>query len=380
MHLSGTFPRRIAIIGAGLAGACVLRALAGQAAALGYDDLQVFLIDAHAGPAQGASAVPVGVAHPLASRDHNLASQFFLQGIGTLARWADELSGLAEGWADFSGVDHQVGQGNTHSVRQPGGWVQPDRFVAACIAQARGCLGTRLHLRYGAGLAAEDFVGLCSTYDVVILTTAGDALLPQAGLALQPLPGQVSWVSVPKPSHSPPLHIPRVLSGQGFLTPVIAERVQFGATFHRAPSPAGVSLEDHQRNITQLYRLAPEIAGVLSPQPEACGGWAGVRHATRDRMPHIGQPVSPSVYARGVLGWQLPRSVSQLRHLPRHNGVYLLLGLGARGLSSAPLGAEEIAASVFGLAPVLSVRLGHAVDPGRFVLREHARAWALPRG
>jgi len=47
--------------------------------------------------------------------------------------------------------------------------------------------------------------------------------------------------------------------------------------------------------------------------------------------------------------------------------------LGSRGLSSAPLGAEIIAALIQGRQAPVSPRLLNAVDPVRFALRDHQR-------
>jgi tRNA 5-methylaminomethyl-2-thiouridine biosynthesis bifunctional protein len=369
--------RKVAVIGAGLAGACVTKALAESVQQLGIRDLTVDVFDAASRPGQGASAVPVGIAHPMPSRDHNLASQFFLLGVSTLTRWASDLKGLTEGWADFSGVEHQTEAGSGHIQQQPGGWVVPAGLLQACFRRADDLLGDRLRLNLGLTMTAADLAQLSETYDAVVVCTAADTLLPEAGLAIQPLTGQISWVSVGKESPDLSRLIPRVVSGHGFLTPLVAGRVYFGATFHRSDMPPLVSIADHQRNITQLQRLAPEVAQRLAPQPDGCGGWAGIRHATRDRLPHIGQPISPTVYKQMTSRWPLAPSVSQLWQLPRHARVHLLVGLGARGLSSAALGAEVIASEILGIAPSLQPRIRNAVDPGRFVLREHTRA-ALP--
>lgn len=371
-------PRSIAVIGAGVAGACVLRAVARASHALGFADLRLSLYERGSGPATAASSVPVAVVHPMASRDHNLASQFFLQGVHTLSRWIDDLQGSQQGWADLSGVDHREPHAG-QTERQPGGWVVPIGLVQACLCEARAHMADRLQLNFNCAVLPADLSALIQTHDAVVICTAADGLLPDAGLALQPLSGQVSWVSATKGQDAIRSLIPRVVSGEGFLTPLISGRVQFGATFHRSDSPPPVSLADHRRNIAQLHRLAPDVAQRLAPQPEHCGGWAGTRAATRDRLPHIGQPVCPTVYKGQTDRWQLVPSVSQLHQLPRHAGIYVLVGLGARGLSTAALGAEVIAAEVLGTPPILAPRICRAVDPGRFVLREHARVNARPK-
>ncbi len=109
-------------------------------------------------------------------------------------------------------------------------------------------------------------------------------------------------------------------------------------------------------------------------------------------MPHIGRVISQQALQAG-----LPRRASQLRHLPREDKLYVLAGLGSRGLSIAPLAAELLAGQIVS-APEGSASKGDcaeqgskhdavhapnaplprplldAVDPARFVLRAHRRA------
>ena len=367
--------RSVAVIGGGLAGVCVARALARAAIHAEVVDLVVTLFESSAGIAMGASAVPAAVLHPLDSRDHNLASQFFALGVETTMEWARALGGETSGWADLSGVDQHLLPGMHTPIRQRGGWIRPAAFIDACLEDVRACLGTRFHLALGQEMGAAQWQDLLREFDAVVVCSAEDALIAEAGLALQPLAGQLSSTAV-VPEHLSAVRqrFPRVTCGQGFVTPVIDGQMFFGATFHRGCRQASVTYEDHHTNLHQLDGLWPEADRPFVLAPERLEGWAGVRFATRDRLPHIGQPVAASVYRGGLPSWRLPRSVSQLHQLPRDPGVYVLLGLGARGLSTAPLGANALAADMLGLAPVLSSRLRNAVDPGRFVLREHARA------
>jgi tRNA 5-methylaminomethyl-2-thiouridine biosynthesis bifunctional protein len=112
-------------------------------------------------------------------------------------------------------------------------------------------------------------------------------------------------------------------------------------------------------------------------------------------MPHIGQVISQQALEAG-----LPRSASQLHHMPRQDQLYVLGGLGSRGLSIAPLAAELLAGQIVSASEGSPSRGGFAeqerkhdavdapnapsaplprplldaVDPARFVLRAHRRA------
>ncbi|RYF01170.1 MAG: tRNA U-34 5-methylaminomethyl-2-thiouridine biosynthesis protein, partial [Oxalobacteraceae bacterium] len=69
-------------------------------------------------------------------------------------------------------------------------------------------------------------------------------------------------------------------------------------------------------------------------------------------------------------------STERLRDVPRHPGLYALLGYASRGLIWAGLGAELLAAQIEGEPLPLEMALVDALDPARFVLR----ARRSPRG
>jgi tRNA 5-methylaminomethyl-2-thiouridine biosynthesis bifunctional protein len=121
--------------------------------------------------------------------------------------------------------------------------------------------------------------------------------------------------------------------------------------------------DDELTNLDRLRIISAELAAYcekLAPENRT-----SLRCATLDRMPHAGQVLDPQS--------RLGASISQMHQMPRSSRIWALTGLGSRGLSSAPLGAEIIAAGLRGgLAPV-SKRLLQAVDPVRFALRRHQR-------
>jgi tRNA 5-methylaminomethyl-2-thiouridine biosynthesis bifunctional protein len=63
--------------------------------------------------------------------------------------------------------------------------------------------------------------------------------------------------------------------------------------------------------------------------------------------------------------------------LPRREGLFLLTGLGGRGLLWSVLGAEVIAAAAAGEPPLIEPELAEAIDPARFVRRDLRRAQQL---
>jgi tRNA 5-methylaminomethyl-2-thiouridine biosynthesis bifunctional protein len=78
-----------------------------------------------------------------------------------------------------------------------------------------------------------------------------------------------------------------------------------------------------------------------------------------DRLPLVG--ALPDVDAAG--------GTERLRDVPRHPGLYGLLGYASRGLIWAPLCAELLVSRLENAPLPLEAALVDALDPARFVLR-----------
>jgi tRNA 5-methylaminomethyl-2-thiouridine biosynthesis bifunctional protein len=377
---------RVSVIGQGLAGACMVRALA-QAAG---PKTEVVAYEAAGAPATGASGNPLGVMHPLVSKDWNLASQFYAAGIEETWAWCEELGGFKAGWADRCGAvlmpKGGVKPGLEPTVETSGGWIQPQALVAACLEEARSRLGEQLVLHFNAPLREEGLERIRAEPSAVVMCTAGGFLGPWSdGLCLNRIAGQLSWL--PAQSQEGPA---RVVCGDGYVAPVVDGRLVVGASFERLaegqgpawgtqaarPSISGqddaatvgppwpVTAAGHASNRRRLEALLPDLAAALADRWPQAQGRASVRVATRDRLPHVGQLWDPSA--------PLPRSVSRPEQMPREVGLFTLLGLGSRGLSIAPMAASALARWILKGEPPQG-RLWQAVDPARFVLRAHQR-------
>jgi glycine/D-amino acid oxidase-like deaminating enzyme len=277
-------------------------------------------------------------------------------------------------------------------------------------------MGDRLTTVFETKLDQATLNQIQEEFDAVVVCTAHDDLLPWAGLRINKIAGQVSWIggvkepagangSIEAEEHEPvtpaalaalaPLSElwPRtVVCRSGYLTPIIEDQILVGATFDRDPPSAGSTAlqptdQAHAENLQRVAEISPLLAEQLKPFWAYTGGLddsvglrgrVAIRHASHDRMPHVGQVISKEALNKG-----LPRSASQLHHLPREDKLYVLAGLGSRGLSIAPLAAEVLAGQILGTGATpgepghqstLPARLLDAVDPTRFILRAHRRA------
>ena len=65
--------------------------------------------------------------------------------------------------------------------------------------------------------------------------------------------------------------------------------------------------------------------------------------------------------------------LDQPRFVPRQPGLFMFAALGARGITTAALGAQLLAASIAGGPSPVEADLLDAVDPARFAVRDRRR-------
>jgi tRNA 5-methylaminomethyl-2-thiouridine biosynthesis bifunctional protein len=135
-------------------------------------------------------------------------------------------------------------------------------------------------------------------------------------------------------------------------------RLLMGATQQANDPDPGVRASDHAANLASARRLLG--CEVALPQ-SLMQGRVGWRVVTRDRLPLAGRV--PDLAA------PLPARRDAPRLVARRPGLVLLCALGSRGLTTAALCAELIAAQATGAPWPLEADLADAIDPARLALR-----------
>ncbi len=372
---------KVAVLGAGLAGASVARALA-------RSGVSVTVLDAAPEPATGASGNPVGILHPLVSKDHNLASQWVELGMQMTLSWLSELTQITAQRDLPLGARSGVLELNDDATdlvcwSPEGAWIRPKAFVAACLADAVAHGAVVEFNREVTAVSPTGHVrfqdGELRTFDHVVICVAQrmSFLLPKASLSLNSIRGTVTSYAI-----DPRRSLPCVICADGYATPIVDGQMVVGASFERiSDDPAAeqgfaddrftsqsdlsdaASELSQKTNLDRLRLISPMLAehcATVTPQDRT-----SIRSATLDRMPHVGRVLDPEA--------TLTPQMSQLHHMPRCDRLWVLGGLGARGLSSAPLGATVVASLMLGLPAPVPPRLLNAVDPVRFALRRHQR-------
>ena len=166
------------------------------------------------------------------------------------------------------------------------------------------------------------------------------------------------------------------LSGASYLAPAWQDIHTYGATFIPHDDDDSWRSEDEHRNHSELAALHPEIAAGLHTSV-GLRGHAAIRCDSPDHLPLVGPlgdiAAMQTVYAKLALD----RKYRLTAPCPYQPNVYLNIAHGSRGLATAPLCAEAVAADLLGLPNPLSPALRATLHPNRYIVRAIARQQPL---
>lgn len=236
-----------------------------------------------------------------------------------------------------------------------GGWIAPIALVGALLQglpYAGGVDVARIARRDGRWTLFDAEGRAQAQADTLVLANAADAarLAPQAGWALGRSRGQVSLWTRP-PAGAPRPRLP--LAGSGYLIAPDDGSLLAGATAQPGDDDGAERERDHDFNRARLQQLC----GWAAPPPDA--GRVGWRAQTPDRLPLIGAVPAGAAAA-----------TTRMAGVAREPGLFVLAGLGSRGLTWGPLAGRLLAGLVSGAPLPLPAALADALDPGRWRLRE----------
>ena len=191
---------------------------------------------------------------------------------------------------------------------------------------------------------------------LLVLANAHDALrlagLPPAWA--KRVRGQLSWLSAADATLTP--RVPIASGGYALALP--SGQLLIGATQQAGNEDEQVCNADHVENLERARLL---LGREVANDKAVLHGRVGWRMVTRDRLPLVG--MAPDLAA------PLPARRDAPRLLARRADLFIHTGLGSRGLTTAALGGELIAAQACGAPWPLEADLLDAIDPCRFVLR-----------
>ena len=394
--------KEVAIIGGGVASALLSLALLRR----GW---QVTLYCEDATPALGASGNRQGALYPLLNTHSATLTNFFSAAFTFARRVYDSLPvefdhawcGVTQlGWDEKS--QHRIDQmlslefpdalvhavdaetatklcgletGHGGATYPLGGWLCPAQLTAGALALAES-LGLETHCQHRVE-------GLTQTPDGWDLSIAEHETKRHAAVVLangfkvskfsqtEKLPfsavgGQVSHIPT-SPSLSKLL---QVLCYDGYLTPQNPNNQQhcIGASYHRGVEDMHYNEEDQLHNRQRLLNCLPDMEWPREVDVSATEARCGVRCATRDHMPLVGSVPryddTLETYAT------LVENHDNAETAPVYENLFMLAALGSRGLCSAPLAAEILAAQMSDEPVPMDAETLAALNPNRFWVRK----------
>ncbi|MBK5008033.1 bifunctional tRNA (5-methylaminomethyl-2-thiouridine)(34)-methyltransferase MnmD/FAD-dependent 5-carboxymethylaminomethyl-2-thiouridine(34)oxidoreductase MnmC [Pseudomonas sp. S32] len=397
-------PRQALVIGAGLAGSST-------AASLARRGWHVTVLERHAAPAQEASGNPQGVLYLKLSAHGTALSQMIVAGFGYTRRQLEHLQ-RGQDWdacgvlqlafdtqeaerqrklaaAFDTGLLHPLSQDQAQAIAgvtlpagglfyPEGGWVHPPALCRQQLQHPR--IRTITHqevaeLRKVDGLwQAWGGEGLLASAPVVVLAGAADVrhFAPCAGLPLKRIRGQVTRLPATPTSRA----LGTVLCAEGYVAPPRGDEHTLGASFDFHSQDVAPTLEEHQGNLKLLDEISTDLAdrlGAHTLDAAQLQGRAAFRCTSADYLPIVGPLADPEAFADAYA--VLARDARQQPQVPCPwlNGLYVNSGHGSRGLITAPLSGELVAAWVCGEPLPLPRTVAEACHPNRFALRKLIR-------
>lgn len=396
--------RKALVIGAGLAGCA-------SAASLAARGWQVTLLERHDDIAQEGSGNPQGVLYLKLSAHGTALSQLVVSSFGYTRRLLRHLqrgkdwdacgvlqlafdekeaarhTALAEAFAPS--LLHAVTQAEAEqlagvALHQGGlyypdaGWAHPPALCRWLIAHpAIELLRQRQPVelrRVDGGWQALQEGQVVAEAPVVVLAGAADAArFDQSGwLPLKRIRGQITGLQATEQS----AELRTVLCAKGYVAPSRDGLHTLGASFNFAEIDPAPSDAEHRSNLDMLEEISADLFERLHAGEQPLDGLHGrvaFRCTSPDYLPVVGPLADPAAFADAyaVLG----KDARQVPDVPCTwlDGLYVNTAHGSRGLITAPLSGELLAAWLDDEPLPVPRPIAEACHPSRFLLRKLVR-------
>ena len=400
-----TKPMHVSIIGGGIASACAAYALTKQG-------IKVTLYCQDSSLAQGASSNKIGALFPLLHQKRDEISEFYEQAFwrakALYTQLFDDGFHFAHQWCGLLEISYkEVLQKRQEQFANIGDW-DPSLITSVNAEQASEHAGISLphgglFMPNAGWIAPAELVkALCEaakktnrlkieTYkkikritqlpdhkwqmhgDDETITT--DTLIVCMGaqtqqlnilddLPLSSVRGQISNMK----ANSALSQLSTVICHKGYITPSDKGIQCIGATFDKNTFDIDSRDIDDQYNLSMLDKCLPELPSWRLE--DVSSNRARLRCMTPDHLPMVGavpktnEHISLYQHLRKDKNWKFYEVA------PHYKNLYVLTGLGARGLCSAPLLADILAADLTGSPYPVDNKILFNLAPNRFIIRD----------
>ncbi|GGI83626.1 hypothetical protein GCM10009332_21140 [Shewanella gelidii] len=385
------------------------------------------------GFAKAASGNKQGALYPLLTPDNGPLSQFYQQAYlysrqrilnltssgkqishdfcgvlqtGHDARSSARLNKISSGQNWPRDIMHRVDAAQANQlagvqINQPGlfyplgGWVCPHEFTQAAVAQAKQLSTPEIHFNteikkvfqqdgdwYLSTIPETETETEVDTQtlfgpfsEIVLANGQGFNQFEQTRkLAATAFRGQVSHI----PTTATLNQISTVLCAQGYMTPQHNSIHCIGASYIKNATSLSHCRQEQNDNQAKIASCYPETNWIKEIDISGQDSRVGVRMVTRDHAPMVG--LAPDVDRIYSLYQQRLSKDNQSKqtaiqqwkqcHAPVIEGLYVLGGLGSRGICSAPFAAEILAAQICGDIIPTNYNTLALLNPNRMWLRK----------
>ena len=215
---------------------------------------------------------------------------------------------------------------------------------------------------------------LLAAAPVAVLCTASEVrnFAATAHLKLKRIRGQITRLPATAASRS----MQTVLCAEGYVAPPRGDEHTLGASFNFQRDDLDLCPDEHADNLGMLRQISPALGEALDIahlDPAQLQGRAAFRSTSPDYLPLIGPVVDAHAFNAAYAGLAKDASRRIDTPAPWLEGLYVNCGHGSRGLITAPLSGELLAAWLDDEALPLPRAVAEACHPSRFLLRELIR-------
>jgi tRNA 5-methylaminomethyl-2-thiouridine biosynthesis bifunctional protein len=251
-----------------------------------------------------------------------------------------------------------------------GGWINLPELVAGLVKAADSKVVTNKQLtsleRINGAWQLNWQDGSQSDADIVVMATGSDSADCQqmSQLPFRLVRGQVEAIN----SQNELTTLSTVLCHKGYLTPAWKGSHALGSTYVKDDKNCEYRLTEQQTNLT-MHQQALTKCDWIDDIQATTKGRAAIRCSTPDHLPMVGAVPDSSLQTQQ---YQDLYKALPAKHYPQpnnHPNLFMLCGLGSRGLTTAPLCAEIVVSQILNEPLPLSNHLLDALNPNRFLVR-----------
>jgi tRNA 5-methylaminomethyl-2-thiouridine biosynthesis bifunctional protein len=162
-----------------------------------------------------------------------------------------------------------------------------------------------------------------------------------------------------------------VLCHKGYVTPSNKKLHCIGATFQKNNTSTKVNKDDDCNNLATLAKCLPDLSQEIGwNTADITSSKARLRCTSQDHLPLVGAVPNIDAHINTYPHLAKDKNWKYSEPAPCLDNLYVLLGLGARGLCSAPLAADILSAELCNTPYPVDNQMLFNLSPNRFIIRD----------